>query len=29
MFNDERHNKILETIESEGRVEVVKLSELF
>jgi len=29
MFNDERHNKILEIIESDGRVEVVKLSELF
>lgn len=29
MFNDERHNKILEIIESDGRVEVSKLSEAF
>jgi len=29
MFNDERHNKILEYIELEGRVEVSKLSEKF
>lgn len=29
MFNDERHNRILEIIESDGRVEVSKLSKLF
>ncbi len=29
MFNDERHNRILEIIESDGRVEVSKLSEIF